>query len=90
MRIEKISLQNFKAFPSLELDLNGRDTVFFGFDGVGKSTVLSALAYLSQIWLRKLNQSQGKAFVPIDDSAITLGGTENAHCMRGLLLSRAI
>lgn len=73
MRIQSLTLENFKGFRFVNLELNGKDTVFYGVNGLGKSTALSSLAYLSQVWLRRLNSAQGKAFARIPDMAITLG-----------------
>ncbi len=43
MRIKRISLQNFRGFRELDIELNGKSTVFFGVNGVGKSSILRAI-----------------------------------------------
>lgn len=73
MKLQQVNVTNFKAFHDLSLNLGGRSTVIAGINGVGKSTVLSAIAYLMHIWLNRLNPSQGKAFETIPSDAITIG-----------------
>lgn len=73
MKLQRVNVTDFKAFHDLDLDLNGGSTVIAGINGVGKSTVLSAIAYLMHIWLNRLNPSQGKAFETIPPDAISIG-----------------
>lgn len=47
MRINKLSLHNFKNHESLQLDLSAQINCFVGNNGVGKTNVLDALYYLS-------------------------------------------
>jgi predicted ATPase len=49
--IRELRLQNFKAHQSTTIDL-ARLTLLVGANGVGKTSVLEALAYLSQLWRR--------------------------------------
>lgn len=43
-RLERIELKNIGPFERLELDLNPRLTILLGDNGVGKSTILKAIA----------------------------------------------
>lgn len=43
MRIRKIELENFRAIDKAEIELNGKNTIFFGNNGTGKSSILRAL-----------------------------------------------
>lgn len=51
MKLQTIRVKNFKNFTSatdggfIEIDLNGKSTVFYGSNGSGKSTLLSAVCY---------------------------------------------
>ncbi len=44
MRLERLGLENFRAFESLDLDLHPQFNVLVGTNGTGKSSVLEALA----------------------------------------------
>lgn len=46
MKINKLSLTNFKSITETELVLNGKSTVFFGINGTGKSSVLRSINLL--------------------------------------------
>ncbi len=43
MVIEKLCLDDFRGIRRLELELKGKNTVLFGINGVGKSSVLAAI-----------------------------------------------
>lgn len=73
MKLQRVSANHFKAFSEIDLELEGRSTVIAGINGVGKTTVLSAIAYLMHIWLNRLNPAQGKAFETIPSDAIAIG-----------------
>lgn len=51
MRIDQLTLHNFKKFPQLELALHPQLTLLVGDNGSGKTTVLDALAVSLGIWL---------------------------------------
>lgn len=40
MRIQRVTLTNFKGIDYSELNLDGKCTVFYGVNGVGKTTIL--------------------------------------------------
>lgn len=46
MLLQSLRLKNFKAVENAVLNLNGKSTVFFGVNGVGKSTVLRAVSLI--------------------------------------------
>jgi len=54
MRINKLTLENFRKFEHLELDLHPQFTLLVGENGSGKTSVLDALAISLGIWLREL------------------------------------
>ena len=47
MRLEKLSLYNFKNYPEAQLEFKGRIQCFLGMNGSGKSNLLDAINYLS-------------------------------------------
>lgn len=46
MKLKSITLQNFKGIENLNIELDGKTTVIFGINGVGKSTILRAVDLL--------------------------------------------
>ena len=44
MRIQRLQLENFRGFASLDLDLShGQTTVLVGVNGSGKTTIVDAV-----------------------------------------------
>jgi len=68
MRVKHLSLLNFRGVTSLDLDFTQRTTAFVGVNGVGKSTILDALAIaLSQLTWR-INRMPNRARpIALDD-----------------------
>ena len=61
MRVKRLNLLNFRGVASLDLDFTQRTTAFAGVNGVGKSTILDALAIaLSQLTWR-INRMPNRA-----------------------------
>lgn len=73
MLIKSISIKNYKAFRDLNLNFDGRSTVLFGINGVGKSTVLSAINYIFRVFLNQMNPVQSKAFESFQDEMVSVG-----------------
>jgi len=73
MKIKSIGIKNYKVFKDLNLVLNGKSVVIFGENGVGKSTVLSAMNYIFRVFLNQMNPAQSKAFERFEDEMITVG-----------------
>ena len=75
MRLNKVSIENFKCFEKVELDLEGKSTVLFGVNGTGKSTILSVINYCSWLWINRLNASQGIAYKSLDAKLVRYGSS---------------
>lgn len=68
MKIKHLSLLSFRGIEKLELDFSERTTAFVGVNGVGKSTVLDALAIaLSQLTWRINGHPQKARPIAVDD-----------------------
>ncbi|MBR2086714.1 MAG: AAA family ATPase, partial [Oscillospiraceae bacterium] len=78
MRIHGIIARNYKGFSELEIDLQGKSTVFFGINGVGKTSLLALINYLFRPWCYRLNPSQGKAFGTLTDELVHFNQSEMA------------
>lgn len=46
MKVDRISIRNYKSIQALDLDLSPRINVFIGANNVGKSNILSAMEWL--------------------------------------------
>jgi predicted ATP-binding protein involved in virulence len=66
MRIDRLTLQNFRGFSSLELDLHPRCTVLAGVNGSGKSSVLDALAVAVGSWFLGFNDGSPRSILPAE------------------------
>lgn len=73
MRLTDLYVQHFKGFESLELHLNGKSSVLFGVNGVGKSTVLSAINYLLWPVINRLNSAQSNTFRSLNADVVHTG-----------------
>lgn len=68
MKIQSFELVNFRGIPHMSLDFSGRTTALVGINGVGKSSVLDALAIsLSNLTARITGQAAKARSMSIDD-----------------------
>lgn len=54
MRLQELTLFDFKIFSEQKFVFNGKSTIIFGINGTGKSTVLSAIKYVQIIRMQNL------------------------------------
>lgn len=80
MRLKELTVFGYKIFAEEKFVLDGKSTIIFGVNGVGKSTVLSAVNFLNRVWVNRLNPAQGKAFMSFSDDMITNGKSELLIC----------
>lgn len=73
MKISTLSLNDFKGIHALELQLNGKNTILFGINGVGKSTVLSAINLLYASIINRIVRQRFKLAVNMELSDIKYG-----------------
>ena len=43
VKLKTIKLTNFRGVENLEIPFDGKSTIFFGINGVGKSTILRTI-----------------------------------------------
>lgn len=73
MRINRIQASNFKGFETIDIQLDGKNTAFFGINGTGKSTVLSVVNYVFWNWINRLNNAQGTAYKSLNPDLVHAG-----------------
>ena len=83
MKIESISLSNYRGVKNLDLDLKKDLNVFLGINGAGKSTLLDAMAIMLSWFVSRLKRS-GASGRPITEDDITNGSSDSfisLHCV---------
>lgn len=70
MKIQQLTICDFKGFEELQLDTEGKSVVLFGINGTGKSTILAAVNYLFWNWIYRVNNTQSIAFRNITEDMI--------------------
>lgn len=73
MNIETLSLYDFRGIHELELPFQGKSTILFGINGVGKSTVLSAINLLYASIINRIVKQRFKLAVNLERSDIKYG-----------------
>jgi len=58
MKIEKLKLNNFRLYESLEIDLNNRTNIFFGDNAQGKTTIIEAINVIGLTKSHKTNKDK--------------------------------
>lgn len=74
MILKKLSVNNYKSLHHTEIVFEGKNTIIFGVNGVGKSSVLSAINLLASVWINRLNGRNSNN--SINDSDIYIGESE--------------
>ena len=77
MKIKSLALQNFRGISQQVFTLDTKSTVFFGVNGVGKSTVLRAINLIYSNIINKIVQNKFKQGINIEISDIKFG---TQHC----------
>lgn len=73
MKIDSLALHDFRGIHELELDLDGRSTILFGINGVGKSTILAAINILYGAIINKIVNQRFKQTINLELSDIKRG-----------------
>lgn len=77
MKIEKIELKNFKAFSNAEITLGCKSSVFFGINGMGKTSLLRTINLLyAKIINQTVNRKELKQKYNIELDDIRHGTSE--------------
>lgn len=73
MKINKITLKNYKSFSDVIIELNGKNTVLFGINGVGKSSVLRSINLLFSNIINTLVSNRFKQGIKLELMDISFG-----------------
>lgn len=60
MKLKKINLMNFRGIENLEIPFNGKSTIIFGVNGVGKSAILRSIDLVYANIIARLTSSKKK------------------------------
>jgi predicted ATP-binding protein involved in virulence len=82
MRIDKLSLTNFRAFPRLDLDFRPKFNLFVGENGSGKTSVLDALAVAAGSWFLGIGGYDTRHIQPEDIRKLAVQAGET-HTFEG-------
>ena len=58
MRIDKLQVHNFRGFSDTEIVLNGKDAIFYGVNGMGKSSILDVCNLLFSRIMEEAGQDE--------------------------------
>jgi DNA replication and repair protein RecF len=86
MSLEWIQLRNFRNYRDLQLPLNGEITVLTGSNGIGKTTILEAIAILGSG--RSFRNGKNADFIKSSEEAAFLSGEVNQGGLRTLVKVR--
>lgn len=83
MKISKIQIENFRAIRSYESDISDSINVYYGENGVGKSTLVTAISYLLSWLTARILNAKGNGKI-LTDEDISTGAP---HCKISLTLT---
>ena len=70
MRINRLSLTNFRSYPELDLSLQAGATTFIGDNGSGKTNIAEAIIYLSFLTSHRVSHNQPLITLGTDQAVI--------------------
>ena len=76
MKIKTLEYYNFKGIKNLKIDLSGKSAVFFGVNGVGKSSILRGVNLLFSNIINKIVNNRFKQWIQIELSDISTNSQE--------------
>jgi predicted ATP-binding protein involved in virulence len=83
--VDSLTLENFRCFDSVTIDLDPEMTVFVGVNGAGKTAVLDGIAIMLSTVLREFDgQTRGFARQDAREIPVDLGSRDSVAHMRTL------
>ncbi|WP_058554659.1 AAA family ATPase [Thiohalocapsa sp. ML1] len=84
MRIDRLTLTNFKCFPQDSFELHPQFTLFVGDNGSGKTSILEGLAVAAGSWLLGIPGQRSRSLRPEEVRFTALGGHSNGLDGQGI------
>jgi len=76
LKIISLEFTNFKGIKNIKFDLEGKSTIFFGINGVGKSSILRGINLLFSNIINKIVKNRFKQGIMINLSDISANAPE--------------
>ena len=73
MKVNSIHLSNYKAFDDVTINLEGKSTVFYGVNGVGKSSILRAVNLLFSNIINSIVKNRFKQGIKLEQTDVSYG-----------------
>lgn len=86
MKIKKIQIENFRAIRSYDSEISDTINVYYGENGVGKSTLVTAIGYLLSWMTARILNAKGNGKILTDDD-ISMGAS---YCRLSLTMTDGI
>jgi len=86
MKIVSLEFTNFKGIKDIKFDLEGKSTIFFGINGVGKSSILRGINLLFSNIINRIVKNRFRQGIAIQLSDISVNAQE-CEIIAGLLFS---
>ena len=82
MHIDQLELFNFRGIKNQSFCFHGKNAVFFGINGAGKSSILHSICLLFLPLLRTLTADRSKLSANLNVDDISFGASESRIAMR--------
>jgi predicted ATP-binding protein involved in virulence len=76
LKIVSLEFNNFKGIKNLKFEIRGKSTVFFGINGVGKSSILRGINLLFSSIINKVVKNRFKQGIRIELSDISINAQQ--------------
>ena len=91
MRLQEISLKNFRAIDTADIKLDGKSTVIFGINGTGKSSILRSInLFFANIINQVVNRKELKQNYAIQLEDIMFGKKEQNYTRILILMGKSL
>ena len=75
MRLEQLSLINYRGFKNTTIDFDGKSVVFYGINGAGKSSILKSICTILTQSINKIANNQFKQQIGLQRDDVRFGST---------------
>jgi DNA replication and repair protein RecF len=82
MRVNQLSLTNFRSYSQLDLDFQPGTTTFIGDNGSGKTNIVEAIIYLSFLSSHRVSQNQPLIALGAEQAVIRAEILRDERCLQ--------